>query len=90
MKTIASSVLTRWIVLALVAANLMVAALIGFFVYESKQRYTDLAAVNAQNLTQVLEQQINASVRQVDISLRSISDTIRNSLVENKKLGELK
>lgn len=90
MKTIASSVLTRWIVLALVAANLMVAALIGFFVHESKQRYTDLAAVNAQNLTQVLEQQINASVRQVDISLRSISDTIRNSLVENKKLGELK
>ena len=90
MLTLSSSRLSRWGLLAFIVLNAFVATMIGFFLHESRNQYSEKAAISAQNLAQLLEQQLNASVRQIDISLRSVGDAVVRSLDEGKKLEQQK
>ena len=76
--------------LAFLVLNGFVAMMIGFFLWESRAQYSEKAATSAQNLAQLLEQQLNASVRQIDISLRSVGDVVLRSLGEGKSLQQQK
>ncbi|WP_371323699.1 ATP-binding protein [Dechloromonas sp. ZY10] len=82
--------LSRWGLLAFLVLNGFVAVMIGFFLLESRAQYSEKAAISAQNLSQLLEQQLNASIRQIDISLRSVGDVVVRALGEGKSLEQQK
>ena len=82
--------LSHWGLLAFLVLNGFVAAMIGFFLLESRAQYSEKAAISAQNLSQLLEQQLNASIRQIDISLRSVGDVVVRALGEGKNLEQQK
>lgn len=82
--------LSHWGLLAFLLLNGFVAAMIGFFLLESRAQYSEKAAISAQNLSQLLEQQLNASIRQIDISLRSMGDVVVRALGEGKNLEQQK
>ena len=90
MPAISRSRLSRWGLLAFLALNGFVALMIAFFLLESRAQYSERAAISAQNLSQLLEQQLNASIRQIDISLRSIGDVVLRSLADGKSLQQQK
>lgn len=68
-----------WIVLLL---NLFVGMIVALFLQQSREQYSQHTAVTAQNLAQVLEQQVTATVHQIDLTLLSLADTLgsKNSL----------
>jgi PAS domain S-box-containing protein len=56
--------------------NLLVAAIAGLSVYQSRQAYEESAQVATRNLAQVLEQQIAAAIDKIDFALRSAVDEV--------------
>ncbi len=90
MKLTEHSGLSRLIFLSLIGVNCFVVVVLGFFLSESCKQYVDKAALTAQSLSRVLDLQINASIRQFDISLRSMGDVVLRGFAEGKGLPEQK
>lgn len=88
MPLLSTAKLSRWLLLVVLAIDGFMTLIVGFFLFESRQQYRDKAAITAQNLTQVLEQQFNASLRQIDLSLRAMGDIAGRGLSEGKGLRQ--
>ncbi len=61
------------VVLGALGFNLVLVALAGYSLARSRRQYADQAAVTAQNLAQVLEQNISGTIRKVDVGIFALS-----------------
>ncbi len=66
----------RSLVVAMVAFDLLVIGLATWTLVNSRRQYVEQAKVTTDNLAQVLEQYLLASVRQIDLVLQSVKDEV--------------
>jgi len=66
----------RWLVLGLVAANLLVAGISAWAVHNSLVRHRSQAEVTTRNLAAILEQNLEGQIRQVDLTLVQILEEL--------------
>ena len=72
-----TSARVRWVLATgLVGLNLMVLGASGVFLATSRLQYARQAAVNAQNLAQVLEQDIMGLISKVDVALAALANDV--------------
>jgi len=64
----------KWPVLAGLAINLLVIAVAGIVIYQSRIQYEERARVIAQNYAQVLDEYINGVLTKIDITLLSVAE----------------
>ena len=84
----------RFMALVLLGAlgfNLVLVALAGYSLARSRRQYVDQAAVTAQNLAQVLEQNISGTIRKVDVGISALAHDAERQFTEKgldpKRLG---
>lgn len=81
-----SRAFARTLMLCLIVFDLLIIALAGWTLHQAHQRYVGQAEVTAQNLAQVLEENLRGTVNQIDLGLLSIKDEFeRKGLPEGKK-----
>ena len=68
------------LVLGLVGANLLVFALSGYSLYQSRQQYERLAETQTRNVASALDQNISGSIQKVDLALRTVADELERQL----------
>ncbi|WP_295999413.1 ATP-binding protein [Rugamonas sp.] len=70
------SALLRTVIGGVVLLNLLIAALLALVLQQSHGQYQRHAVVTAQNLSIVLKENISATVREIDVALRTASEDI--------------
>ena len=80
------------VALGILALNLFVIALSWLSLAKSKQQYFETAAVTAQNLAQVLEQNITGTINKVDIGVLGLAQEVEKQIatggIDEKKLAD--
>jgi PAS domain S-box-containing protein len=71
--------LTKLIAVAL-TANLLVAALLGFLLWQSRKQYEERAVISTKNLALVLEKQLAGSLDKIDLALAEAADEAQREL----------
>ncbi|GLH71740.1 hypothetical protein GETHLI_02420 [Geothrix limicola] len=80
------SALSRILVIGLVLFDLLILALAGWSLRQSRRQHVERAETATHHLAQVLEQNILATVHEVDLSLLAVKDEAeRNDLPEGRK-----
>jgi PAS domain S-box-containing protein len=74
----------------LLLLNGLVVVMIGFFLIETRSQHIEKANITTRNLAHSLEQQVNGTLRQMDISLRALNDIIVSNLANGKSLNNQK
>lgn len=72
----------RSLVMAILAVNLFVWVLSGFFIYQSRLHYENQMRISTQNLSEVLEKQIAAEFDKISIALFAITEEIEDQLTK--------
>lgn len=60
--------------------NLFVFSLAGLSIYQSRLQYQEQAEITTQNLSRVLEENIDGAINQIDIALLSVQDEVRRQI----------
>lgn len=78
------------VILAFVLINVFVFGIIGVSLYQSWLQYHHEAAVNAQNLAQVLAHKLEAEISQVDLALLALAHEYRQQLSHRIDVAAIK
>jgi PAS domain S-box-containing protein len=73
-----------YLVVGILGLNLFIISLAWYSLAKSRRQYTDQAAVNAQNLAQVLEQNISGTISRVDVVVRMLAREAEHHLAGGK------
>ncbi len=68
------------LIVGLVCANILVFALSGTFLYESRKHYERLAQTQTRNVSHALAQEISASIEKIDLTLSTVTDELEHQL----------
>ena len=72
--------LGAFLVSVLVGINLLVFALSGYSLYQSRQQFELRARTMTQNIAGALDQRISASMEKIDLALRTVADELERQL----------
>ncbi|MDD5247451.1 MAG: PAS domain S-box protein [Rhodocyclaceae bacterium] len=64
----------------LVGANILVFALAGVSLHQSRQQYEQRAQILTQNIARALDQDLSSSIEKIDLGLRAVSDELEREL----------
>jgi len=70
------SLFRRSLASATIVLNLLIAALLAVFLQQSYRQYQEHAVMTAQNLSIALKENISATVREIDVALRTVAEDI--------------
>lgn len=66
--------LVRWLGIGVLSANLFVGGILGAVLYQSETRFQEDARVNVENLSRVLESNVEDLISRIDLTLQAVSD----------------
>jgi PAS domain S-box-containing protein len=72
--------LRRWLLLAMVASNLLVYLIMAFLLQESRQKFELRARTLTQNVAHAVEHDIHGSVSKIDLALQGVADEMEQQL----------
>jgi diguanylate cyclase (GGDEF)-like protein/PAS domain S-box-containing protein len=72
---------TSRLILCVSLIDLLVVALAGLSLHESRRHYQERAEITAQNLTRVFEQSITGTIEKIDMTLHSVEEELQRQLV---------
>jgi len=73
---------------AVVLLNLLVFALVGFSIYQSRSQYQERAEITTQNLTHTLESEISGAIKTDDVALLAVIDEYKKQRVHGNIDGK--
>lgn len=76
----ALTLLTKRLVVGVVVTNIVVAGIIGFSLYRSKENRREHAAVSTQNIARILDEELSGTIRKVDLAIQSVTDEAERQL----------
>ncbi|HEY6896662.1 MAG TPA: GGDEF domain-containing protein, partial [Rhodocyclaceae bacterium] len=76
------------LVFGLIGANLLVFALVGYSLYQSRQQYELRAQALTQNIARALDQSVSNSIEKIDLALRSVADELEQQLAARGRIDE--
>ncbi len=68
------------LIAGLVGANILVYALSGYSLYQSRQQYELRAQAQTQNVASALDQNVSASIQKLDLALHTVADELERQL----------
>ena len=75
-----NSRLRTLMIIAIVSSNLLVLALCGFSLHNSRQQYEVQAALETQNIAKALDLSLSNSIEKIDQALRTVADELERQL----------
>jgi PAS domain S-box-containing protein len=79
-QTTLSQRLRELLLLGLVVVNLVVWALLAYFLYQSRLHHEQRARTETLNITNALDKSVSSSVERIDLALRTVTDELEHQL----------